>query len=126
AAVAVSLALVLPTAFAPLATGAFWGLVCSLLAELPRKLFASEPVLNGRRNRIAIAGILAMVVCGLARLTFAEPVIPQTPPNAAPSAPRIERVLIPVDSSRQPVGTKYYLSERFLRELLGSASDRDQ
>ncbi len=121
------MALLLPAAFAPLATGAMWGFVCSQLAEWPRRLLTPELASNGFRNRIGTAGILVIAaIVGLARATFAQPVLSQPPTRTVLSTAQIERVLIPIDSTHHPTGTKYYLSERFLRELLGSATDRAQ
>lgn len=116
---AASSALLLPAAIAPLATGALWGLVGAVLIVWFRMSPVRSTPLALRGGRAAIAGMLAVAaIVGLARLAIADPanadsnILVQTP---------IERVLIPVDSSRRPTGSKYYLSERFLRELLGSS-----
>ena len=117
---AASSALLLPAAFAPLATGALWGLVGAVLIICVRMSPVRGAPFAIRGGRAAIAGILIVaVILGLAKFALADPAnadsstFVQTP---------VERVLIPVDSSRRPTGSKYYLSERFLRELLGSSA----
>lgn len=116
---AASSALLLPAAFAPLATGVFWGLVGAVLIVSIRTSPARCTPMPMRGGRAAIAGILTVAaIVGLAKFALADPAnagsdnVVQTP---------IERVLIPVDSSRHPTGSRYYLSERFLRNLLGSS-----
>jgi hypothetical protein len=116
------LALLLPAAFAPLATGALWGLMFSCLAEWPRQWLSVDRTANGSR-RLPVAGaLLFAAACGIAQHAFADPTDFQPPAPAATAANKIERVLIPVDATRRPSGTRYYVSERFLRELLAATS----
>jgi hypothetical protein len=65
--------------------------------------------------------ILVAVVCGVARFADAQDKERHDRLGDVAAA-EIERVLIPVDAERKPVGTKYYLSEQFLRELLNASN----
>lgn len=113
-------ALVLPPAFAPLATGVLWGLVFACVIEWPRQLLSIDRVERGNLQ-VPIFGTLVFVAaCGLTRCCLAEPIGPRMPALPVTNVNKIERVLIPVDSARQPTGSKYYVSDRFLRELLST------
>ena len=124
-AIAASFALLLPAAFAPLATGALWGFLGSTLAHWTQLSLSRGGVPAVQNGRVAIARVLAVaVVFGVTNLALAEP--PDSKPLAPPpsTATPIERVFIPVDANRKPAGTKLYVSERFLRELIAFAENQ--
>jgi len=122
AAVATGLALFLSNAWAPLATGALWGLFLCALAEWPRRLMANNyPVEGVRRSAIVSAAPAFALVVALISSASAEPHGLTSDSQAI--KPQVECVLIPVDGNQQPSGTKYYLSEKFLRKLLPQAAD---
>ena len=121
-ATAASLCLLLPTAFVPLATGAFLGLLASLVMRWPRR---ADPADAPTRTwtRLATAGatgmLLAALLVSLAKAQStrgAEDTDPQT------KSAKIERVLVPVDAERRPSGSKVYVGERFLRRLLADST----
>jgi hypothetical protein len=115
-AAAAALAILLPLPIASLATGALWGLLLSSLAEWPRKLLATGSRSESIRRSVAIASLAVALAISWNSSIFADP---GEMPNAAQvSQPRVERVLIPIDANRKTVGSKYYLSETFLRSLL--------
>jgi len=112
---AASLALTLPTAFAPLAAAAMWGIAAAAVANCLRESRPRGAVVDLQRSRLAIAGILGcVVVIGVAAFANAEPTTDRVKELTGPP---IEQVLIPVDPSRQPTGSKVFIGERFLREL---------
>lgn len=126
-AIAASLALLLPAAFAPLATGVMWGLLCSLLVEWPLASLTADAAPNRRRLRMAVVGVAtALIAIGLTGFSLAQPPEAQNSTPTTPASTPIERVLIPIDSDNRPSGTKYYLGEQFLRKLLTSTSNTGQ
>lgn len=92
--------LVLPAAWAPLATAATLGLIAALIWSW------TEPLIERRY----VAAAMALLATGCSAAS-----------QAAPEPPAIERVLVPVDKDGQPVGTKYFVSTDFLRHLLAQA-----
>jgi hypothetical protein len=121
-AVAASLALLLPAAFSPLATGAWWGFLFSTLGHWIQLSLSRSGAPSAWNRRGAVAGVVAVAVMfGLTKLTLAESPVPQP---LAPNSTPIERVFIPVDENLQPLGTKLYVSERFLRELIATSANQ--
>ena len=122
-AIAASTALYLPTACTNLAAGAVLGLLLSLIADWPtRSITADEPALS-RSVKTGIGAAVALAIsAGLTNLSIA-----QSPEGTAsthiPSSTNIYRVLIPVDSEGHVVGSKYYVSQPFLRALIAAGSD---
>lgn len=134
------LSLLLPLAFAPLATGTFLGLACSLIVDWPHHAAVEDaPTKTWNRLSSVGAGVLAIAVAiGWTSLSVAEPPV-DTPAGASDTVPAgttpdataisaemtiIHRVLIPVDAEGRPAGSKYYVSERFLRGLLRFAEEQ--
>jgi hypothetical protein len=112
---AAMLCLLLPPAFASLATGALVGF---LLAPLCRWAWQRTSENQSRSAESDVtrgtAAIPYIAICALILATgsaLAEP-----PPAIAPNS--IEKVFLPVDDHRQPVGTKVFLSDDFLAQLL--------
>ncbi|HEY3395311.1 MAG TPA: hypothetical protein VGK58_21600 [Lacipirellulaceae bacterium] len=126
-----SLALLLPAMFSPLATGAFMGLLCSLLVLRPaRPLIEESPTKTWSRPATVAARIVLFVVINVAALLCGAVALGQYNGGAnkahdteAISDERqsddaaVHRVLIPMDANGRAAGTKTYVSERFLREL---------
>ncbi|HEX3600723.1 MAG TPA: hypothetical protein VHU84_11310, partial [Lacipirellulaceae bacterium] len=120
--VSACLALTLPMSLAPLATGAFWGLAFSTLGFWPRYSIGLRSKSHGGTSRAAVASCLALlVVAAVANRALAQPDQSRVPPNESSPDKVIERVLIPLDSDNHPVGTKWFISERLLRELTSAA-----
>ncbi len=117
---AAGFSLLLPAVFAPLATGVFLGLLSSLLTpRLGKKDLEDESPLSW--SRLSTAGIVSVALAvGVPNLAAAQPLEADAPTNDALDPARIHRVLIPADAEGRPTGKKYYVSERFLRELLQS------
>ena len=101
---AAAVGLLLPASVAPLAAGAVLGLLSSPLWRWVHSALD--------RNR----KIFVLLAIGL--------LIPAANAFAQVRAETIERVLVPVDSAGKPSGTKYFVSDRFLRQLLQSCSER--
>ncbi|HJQ82372.1 MAG TPA: hypothetical protein VJ828_20595, partial [Lacipirellulaceae bacterium] len=130
-AAAAGLALLLPAVFSPLATGAFIGLLCSLLVLWPgRPLIEESPTKTWSRPATVAARIVLVVVINVAALLCGAVALGQfsggtnkADDTEAISDDRqsydsaIHRVLIPMDANGRAAGTKTYVSERFLREL---------
>ena len=121
-AAAAASALLLPFAYANLASGAVLGLLLSLFSESPQNSIAANEgtELPGIRSAVTVALAIVAAVC-VTKLTYA-----QTPQSAA--APReatnkVYRAMIPIDAQGRPVGTKYYVSDEFLRALTAAASE---
>jgi hypothetical protein len=137
-AAAAVLALVVSAAYAPLATGAFLGLLASLLFARPRAPLADE-TLTKTWSRATVMGAVFLtapiVFAGAALAQQTPDVVPQAAnagtdhlednregPGAAPPQPAaIHAVMIPADVKGRPVGTKWYVGERLLRELFESS-----
>jgi hypothetical protein len=101
---AAAIGLLLPASVATLAAGAVLGLLASPLWR------RAQSALDGRCKTFVLlaAGIL----------------LPSVHACALPPSGEIERVLVPVDSAGKPSGGKYFVSDRFLRQLLRSSSGR--
>lgn len=121
--VACCLALTLPNAVVPLATGFVWG---AGLSQLWKWWIGSEHSVLPAQSGVSLAtlAMLALVLLtgGGNRLLAAETDM-RTPPHTEgqTATMQIESVLIPIDAQRKPVGTKVFLSDQFLRDLLGKS-----
>jgi hypothetical protein len=117
-ALAAVLALALPSPLAPLATGAVLGLSLSMLLGWPRSEFDPDAGGHswGRASTVSLTSLLLSLFA--AKLALAAPAGEPAASRDAKSPAAIERVLIPVDSDGRRTGSKYYVSERFLRALL--------
>jgi hypothetical protein len=135
-AIAAASALLLPETISPLATGAFMGLVSSLLVIWPgRPLIEESPTKTW--NRSAAARLVVLVSVCLSTLLsgafaqaqttgIAKDDTQRTHPTVDERSNRsdIHRVLIPTDANGDAAGSKTYVSERFLRRLhQASATD---
>jgi hypothetical protein len=135
AAAAAALGMLLPVSLAPLATGALLGLLFSLVIRWTvrgRTRRRSDTTWT-RPHRLPAAattsvGLLLLVV----GLVSAQPTANSDTTAGQitqPTESTIHTVLVPVDAAGRPAGTKHYVSEQFLRELLaygtesGSAGD---
>jgi hypothetical protein len=116
------LALVLPMSVAPLAASWVWGTVLSQIwtwfaraskVALPKESGAPLPA-------PAIFMLVLLTLSGKCVLAAEAGTQPASHNEGETPLTPIERVLIPVDVQRKPVGTKVFLSEEFLRDLLGS------
>lgn len=119
------LCLLLPVAFAPLATGAFLGLLMSLFARWPRR---ADPADAPTRTwtRLATAGATGTaLVFVLTNFVAAQSTSDSVGANDSIDIAKIQRVLVPVDAERRPTGTKVYVSEPFLRRLLVQSAEFD-
>jgi hypothetical protein len=117
-AAAAATSLALPTVFAPLATGMFLGLLFSLFVTWPRRQTPEmETPLSW--SRFSTAGLIGLaVVVGSPYIARAETAEEQRASGDGDDQATIHRVLIPTGADGSPSGTKYFVSERFLRELL--------
>jgi hypothetical protein len=117
-------ALLLPAVYADLATGTFLGLVLSLVAGWIRPSVFNERYEPSRSGRLASASTLVvLIVIGVAKLSRAE--APKLAAAAKDGTTNLYRVLIPSDADERPAGTKYFISERFLRILLSTESNSE-
>ena len=103
ASIAASIALFLPITVAPLAMAAALGLAVAALWQWTQQLIGV-----GRAG-----AVLAAIAVVLSAASGAA--------DAAPSPRKVERVLVPVDSNGKAAGTKYFVSESFLSQLLASS-----
>ncbi|MGE3242376.1 MAG: hypothetical protein AB7I57_14975 [Pirellulales bacterium] len=93
--------LVLTATWAPLASAATLGIIASALWSW----------IQPRIERPTVAAVVALAVgCSVSA-------------HAAPPSPTIEQVLVPVDKDGNQVGTKYFVSTEFLRQLISQADD---
>jgi hypothetical protein len=118
-AILAAIALLMSVAYSTIAAGAIVGLLISLIAEWPIRATSDDDSTFRRRASAAVAvGVAILFAVGIATLSFAQPVnIENRPPE-----PKLFRVLIPVGENGQPVGTKCYLSDRFLRAVVAAAN----
>ncbi|MEX0613046.1 MAG: hypothetical protein WD229_13075, partial [Pirellulales bacterium] len=122
-ALAAGCAILLPDAFAPVATGTVLGLLFSLLGAGPRRE-NSENVPGhswSRFSTVSVPSVLLTLV--VAKLALAQPIGQAASLPEQTQAATIERVLIPVDSDGHQGGSKWYVSEPFLRELLKRSTE---
>lgn len=105
-------ALLLPTTFSPIATGLLWGSVLSRF-RLPSTASAANASGSNfsRSHFVSATGLLVL----LAHVTVAT----AEPAGGTVDHEPIEKVLIPVNADRLPVGTKYFVSENFFKALFG-------
>jgi hypothetical protein len=116
-ALAAVLALMLPEAAAPLATGALWGFVIAALANLSGARSSLEKSSFSTVARSTIASGISIFFAVHAQSAIAAPDSSPVPKlSSEPSS--AERVLIPVDADKKVVGSKYFVGERFLHNLL--------
>jgi hypothetical protein len=120
-AAAAVLALYLPASASLLATGVVWGL---LLSPIARWTFAmqigsqvsagSSRIARGSKVELASLGMLATLLC------LVSDVHAQSSNQRGPqiSEAAIHHVLVPVDAQGQPAGSKYFVDEQFLRQLI--------
>jgi hypothetical protein len=121
-AVAAAVALLMPAVFASLATGAVLGLLLSLVSGRPRQE-PQENMLASSWSRYSTVSVQSLAIAlVLTSLLLAEPANNVESPPTAPQA-TVERVFIPVDSEGRRNGSKYFVSEKFLRELLPPISE---
>ena len=92
--------LLVPMLYAPLVTAVTLGLVAAALWRWWQVIIA--------RRRLALTIVLVALVLS-----------PVTAHAATPRA--VESVLVPVDADGKTVGTKYFVTSEFLRDLLGAA-----
>jgi hypothetical protein len=130
-AIAAALALLLPALYGPLATGAFLGLVSSLVISWPRRHPVEDtstrtwnrPSSIALRTLVIAAASLSstwpgnVVLAQEARTTADADDAAKTKSEQRSNPAAIHKVLIPVGSDGRTAGTKTYVSERFLREL---------
>lgn len=128
---AAMLCIVLPTGLAPLATGAFGGLLLSLVAGWPKREVMRElPSQSWQRRGMATA-VIVLVLLFARSLRAESPEVEALTPRPAPADGEtdqietpitIHSVLIPIDGSGEENGSKVYVSETLLRQLLRQAS----
>ncbi|MCC7475069.1 MAG: hypothetical protein IT425_06710, partial [Pirellulales bacterium] len=123
-------AMLLSFPYAAYATGTMWGLLLAAArnALVWRRDNPTDRKTNESRERSArpaiilrsvlLTGFALAALMGNSRLLRAAETV-------ASAAPSIEQVLIPIDAARQPVGSKLFVSEHFLRTILQSRSTAD-
>lgn len=122
-AIAAGLCLLLPAAYAPLATGAWLGLMASLVVGIVRRPEVEDsPTVSWMRLSTAGAIVLGLVLL-MADRAVADGADKTSGPATSAAEPHIYRVLVPVDKRGHTVGTKVYVSDEFLRRLLPRAAD---
>ena len=140
-AVAAGAAIVLPAALASLATGVFLGLLMSLIG-MPSRAPKTDDTPTKTWNHAIGTGVVAFAaILVFIERTLAQPsTVDEQPASRAiadhpagsgasetansPEPNAIHSVMIPTGASGQPVGTKWYVGERLLRELFKSAQSR--
>jgi hypothetical protein len=124
-AIAAAAAICAPAPYPPTLSAIVLGLAGSLIfAWFKRPLAVGE--MYPPWNRRAIASVLIVsLVTGATTIAIAQGVIaPDAPARSTSARDSIHRVLIPIDNGDHPVGTKYYVSEAFLRILMRDARPR--
>ncbi|HEX4415622.1 MAG TPA: hypothetical protein VH107_18460, partial [Lacipirellulaceae bacterium] len=116
-AIAGGLALMLPDAIAPLATGALWGLIFGAIPAPSRTWTASNAHSLSTVARGTVVGSAFVVLVLAVHSALAEQ-DSSAKSQAPPAASSVETVLIPVDADKKPVGSKYFVEENFLHNLL--------
>lgn len=109
------LALVVPEAWVPLASGAMLGAAVCLLAGLLRPAASGEPA------RSASARASAAVVAGAALLVAWSGLVVAA--HAAPSEPTVYSVFVPIDEQGQPTGGRYQIPLAMSDELRRRAEE---
>ncbi len=122
-ALAAGIALVVPNPYADPASGAVLGLMLSLLAEWSLRPIAAEGSSHPHRIKTAIARATTVAIAiGLSKFTLAQSPKAQILPQDVSSS-AIQRILIPIDAEGRQSGSKFYVSESFLRALISADSD---
>ncbi|HEX5472399.1 MAG TPA: hypothetical protein VFW73_10955, partial [Lacipirellulaceae bacterium] len=115
-------ALLLPSGYAHLAAGAVLGLLLSLITDWTRSSTKVEKPALPSSVKTAIAGALAATIAaGLTRMSCAQ-TSPAATPTKSANATHVYRVLIPTDAKGNVTGSKYFISEPFLRALIAAGS----
>jgi len=125
AGVFVALALLLPAAYAPLASGGVLGTIFALAirrwAPSPTVVFSQPATQRGSKTgsrlvRAPQTAILLLALGAIATCTVTSraqlPLLAAKPPMA-----EVHRVFIPVDAKNNPTGGKYQVPESFFAEL---------
>jgi hypothetical protein len=116
--VAAGLAIGLPSVVAPLATGAFIGLMMSLFLRRARQ----ECPIEGSQSRIhalsTVGAVAVVFAVGVASSSLGQSENASINAQQVDGNAKIQRVIIPVDDKGRQAGSKYFVSEDFLRELL--------
>ena len=125
--IAAGTAMIVPAAFAPLASAAMLGGMFCLAARLmhfePSNLPQSGFSRGSRKPRSSVVQQVAtMLLLGaLINATSGGPEAAE-PPAAPNSTPPIHRVYVPVDADQKPAGGKYYVPDELYEELLRKAA----
>jgi hypothetical protein len=121
-ALAAAVALLLPLAYAELVSGCVVGLLLVPFGGWLRSSFATdESAYRGAVKSTVAVGLAIVVAIGIARLSRAQS--SKAEPQGNESSPAaIHRVLIPTDERGRPAGSKYYVSEQFLRTLMDAGN----
>ena len=114
-----SMALLLPTSIAPLAGGALWGVLVGLLCRRAHSSLIITPAAYRQfsqpsRVELAPLTIAATLICLLSNAHGQQ----NAGTTATDDESTIHRVFVPVDLHGQPAGTKRFVDEEFLRQLL--------
>ena len=140
-AIAAGSSLLLPITFSPPATGALLGLILSPFVELRRFRVTEESPTQTWDRRATVAFLAAAFLTALGSASVGqstenapapESSISITKPEAAEEAApnkserpgEVHRVLIPTEADLTPSGSKYYVSEPFLRHLLRASESQ--
>ncbi len=117
AALLAGLCLLLPAAYAPLATGAWLGLMASLVVGVWRRPDVEDsPTVSMSQATVVGAVVLAVMLAANRAVADDASVTPDATSSSA-ELPTY-RVLVPIDEDGQVVGTKQYVSDELLRRLL--------
>jgi hypothetical protein len=120
-----ALALILPANITPITAGAFLGLLISLVVQWPAKTKdIDESYQRWTRTTVASASLVLTLTIMSVRLVLAQEVLPDNHRGPTPPAQAIQTVLIPVNADGRQAGSKYYVNERFLRDLLRAADEK--
>jgi hypothetical protein len=119
--IAAAAALLLPFTFSSLASGAVLGFLLSLLIG-SRQSAATNDEPQPRYQPTSAMTVATAILCSLliATLGRAE-TSPATIQRDVSAEHKIYRILIPVDGKRQPIGTKYYVSDEALRAFTAAS-----
>lgn len=113
----------LPVAFAPLATGGFLGLLFSLLVVWPGRLKTESGSVHTFIQLPSMGAVSMLLATCVAQQIYAEAAPVAAPTDQSVSPKSIYPLFVPVDADGRPVGDKYYLGEKFFRDLLHAAQD---
>jgi hypothetical protein len=121
----VALALVLPAAYAPLASGGVLGTIVSMLVTrcFPRPVVdiahrTTDRSSNSGSRKVRVAQTALLLLAGVSIATCPVPSQAQPRPSEAKQAGGdVHSVFIPVDDKNNPTGGKYQVPEGFYAEL---------